>query len=193
MIDKPFPFKTLLITCLIGALLWGCAISAICQTRDTIVQPRYILAIDSQMTHQLIINLASNKQKKYEINLPKVAGWTMATVGGIAWGAHEAKYADPRIFEKRFGVSPTSFGGSRDWESKYPGGTYDDGESPVWWKDKTNIFRESKKTTAFIGRYFPMVAGISLTLNQKRHWTDYLVMVGLYSGSAMLTYNYLRH
>lgn len=116
----------------------------------------------------------------------------MCAVGGVAWGTHEAIYADPRVLEKRFGFSPTSWGGSRAWESKYPGGDYQEGEKPVWFRDKTNVFREAKKTTGFVGRYFPITAGIILTAQKDRKLTDYLIGAIVYSGSATITYNILR-
>lgn len=125
-------------------------------------------------------------------DLPRLGAFGLCVLGGIAWGTHEAIYADPRVLEKRFGFAERSWGGSRSWESKYPGGDYQDGERPVWIKDKTNLFREAKKTTAFAGRYLPMTAGIIITANKKRKWTDYVIGAVIYSASATATYNLLR-
>lgn len=163
-----FPFKTLLICCLIGAIVWGCVISALGQPTEK---------------HWY------GWTKK---DLNRLGAWSLCAVGGVAWGTHEAIYADPRVLEKRFGFSPTSWGGSRAWESKYPGGDYQEGEKPVWFRDKTNVFREAKKTTGFVGRYFPITAGIILTAQKDRKLTDYLIGAIVYSGSATITYNILR-
>lgn len=125
-------------------------------------------------------------------DLPRLSAFGLCVIGGVAWGTHEALYADPHVLEKRFGFSEKSWGGSHAWERKYPGGDYNEGERPVFWKDKTNVFREAKKTTAFAGRYLPITAGIILTANKKRKWTDYLIGAVIYSASATFTYNYLR-
>lgn len=148
----------------------------------------------------LLTSLALGQQRSplgklfegYEVTGTKLVGWGLAGLGGIAWGLHEAKYADPRIFEKRFGISPYAWGGSQDWQRKYPGGRYEPGEKPDWFRDKTNVFRESKKTTAFLGRYLPVSAGICITLDRHRNWKDYVIGALVYSSSAALTYNYFR-
>jgi len=106
--------------------------------------------------------------------------------------AHEAIYADATILEKRFGFSKYSWGGSNAWESKYPGGKYEEGEHPILWKDKTNLFREAKKSTAFLGRYGAIVVAINISRKEKVHWLDYVINSALYTGSALVTYNYLR-
>lgn len=122
----------------------------------------------------------------------RLGAYSLCALGGIAWGTHEAIYADPRVLEKRFGFKPRSWGGSRAWELKYPGGDYQEGENPVFFRDKTNIFREAKKTTAFAGRYLPITAGIIITAQKDRRWTDYLLGALVYSASATFTYNLLR-
>lgn len=122
----------------------------------------------------------------------KVLNWSVCVFSGVAWGIHEAIYADGAVLEKRFGFSKYSWGGSEAWQSKYPGGRYYDGASPVLWKDKTNILREAKKTTAYLGRFPFYAVGISITMNKKRHWLDYLVASGLYTLSSFATYEFIR-
>jgi len=48
-----------------------------------------------------------------------VVGYAAAGVGGYTMGLREAFHADPRIFERKWGVSPTSFFGSEGWRRKY--------------------------------------------------------------------------
>ena len=122
----------------------------------------------------------------------RILNWSLCIFSGISWGIHEAVYADASILEKRFGFSKYSWGGSEAWQSKYPGGRHYDGAKPVLWKDKTNIFREAKKTTAYLGRYPFYTVGISITMNRKRHWLDYIMASGLYTLSSLATYNILR-
>lgn len=129
---------------------------------------------------------------EYKVTQTKALGWGLCVIGGVAWGVHEAKYADAKILEKRFGLNPYKWGGSQDWQTKYPGGRYEKGENPDWFRDKTNVFRESKKTTAFLGRYLPISAGICITLDKHKNWKDYVIGTLLYSTSATLTYSYLR-
>lgn len=131
---------------------------------------------------------------KFRVTAQKALSWTLCVAGGVAWGTHEAIYAKPDVLMKKFGFSKYSWGGTNAWERKYPGNRYEDGERPVLVKDWLNPLREAKKTTALVGRYYPIVAGISLTLNKKhRHWLDYLIALFLYSGSATVTYNLIRN
>jgi len=122
----------------------------------------------------------------------RILNFSVSLLSGISWGTHEAVYADRFILEKRFGFSPYSWGGSEAWQSKYPGGRHSDGARPVLWKDKTNIVREAKKTTAYLGRYPFYAVGISITANKKRHWLDYVVASGIYTLSSLATYNLIR-
>lgn len=48
-----------------------------------------------------------------------VVGWGMAAGGGYVMGLREAFHADPTLFERRWGKSPTSFWGSEGWRRKY--------------------------------------------------------------------------
>lgn len=184
MHDKPFPFKTLLICLLIGLAMWVGIIKILAQ--QPFVIPQTGFSPKSGLTEKHWMGLTKH-------DIPRFTGWGLCLVGGIAWGAHEAYYADNKVFEKKFDANPYGWAGSRSWERKYPGNRYEKGEKPVWWKDKANVFREVKKTTAFIGRYAPITAGIVFTLNEKRKWSDYVAGVILYSGSATITYQLLRY
>lgn len=144
------------------------------------------------LTCSLLTIGAFAQKQPYKVTKNKVIAWGLFTIGGGAWGVHEAYYADPNVLEDKFGFSDTSWGGSNAWENKYPGGDYQEGEKPVWFKDKTNVFRDVKKTSAYLGRQLPIIAGINITLDKNRNWKDYVIGMLLYSGTASLTYNYLR-
>lgn len=70
------------------------------------------------------VNLKRKMQGKYVVTLPKVLVWTGFAVGGALWAGREAYHADPFVFEKKFGVGPYSFFGSRQWERNYEGNRY---------------------------------------------------------------------
>jgi len=170
--------KTLLICLLLGLLFWLAAFRAIGQTGST---------AKLKFGPRLVASL-----KAYTHDGKKTANIAISAFSGAWWGLHEAIYADPWILEKRFGFSPYSWGGSEAWQSKYPGGRYTEDAKPVLWRDKTNVFREAKKTSAFFGRWGPVCIGVRITLHEKRHVLDYLANAGAYVVSSLVTYRGLR-
>ena len=49
----------------------------------------------------------------------KRAVWISYAIAGLLHGGREAMHAEPGVFEKRFGVSKTSFFGSEQWVRQY--------------------------------------------------------------------------
>lgn len=62
--------------------------------------------------------------QKYRVTWGKVATWAGFGVSGSVWGAREAYHADLKVFEKKWGVSPYSFFGSKAWERQYKTNRY---------------------------------------------------------------------
>jgi len=61
---------------------------------------------------------------QYKITIPKIIAWSTFVKGGMVYGARETYHADTRIFEKKWGVDPYSFWGSKQWERNYVGNRY---------------------------------------------------------------------
>ncbi len=109
----------------------------------------------------------------------------LSVVAGIWWGAHEAYYADRRLFEKICEVDPLSFAGSQSWKRNYV-----DKDPAKAYKGVPNIHRDIKHASAFLGRYGQFAA-----LAASAWFQDVLALamcVFLYSTIANLTYKGLR-
>lgn len=49
----------------------------------------------------------------------RIVCYSLSAISGIAHGFSEAQYAEPTIFESRWGVKSKSFFGSDGWENQY--------------------------------------------------------------------------
>lgn len=114
-------------------------------------------------------------------------------LGGGIHGANQAFHADPHIFEKRWGVSPTSFWGSESWQRKYrrvDGGAYFH-ERALYtpFSDFWHVSSWSSKGLLIGGTTF-LIAG------ERRSWKWYTarVLTGFvaHSMASAITYNLLR-
>lgn len=175
MTDRPFPFKTLLVCCLIGALIWAAAISSCAQKSDL-----------------------GKLFEGYRITSGKVAVWTGYGIAGSLWGAREAYHADLRIFEKKFGVDPYSFWGSQAWQRNYMNNRYrnEDGSlnphKPEWGNTFRDYWHFSGATSRmiWIGGTFTLGAGKQPL---KHRIIDLLIGSAISTTAAWGTYTYLRN
>jgi len=134
--------------------------------------------------------LALSASAQYRPNVPALLGFA---VGGSAWGAREAYHADPRVFERAFGVGPYHFLGSNAWERQYFGNRYAPGQHRPEWG---NSFRDVWHATGtgsrvlFVGATFAIGAG----KKPLRHrLLDLALASAVGSATAWGTYTLLRH
>lgn len=136
--------------------------------------------------------------KEYRVTTSKVLQFAGMGLLGAIHGGREALNADPRVFEKKFGASPTSFFGSRQWERKYVGNTpyTPDGRlRPLKSQLLGNFGRDYYHTSNIVcyggTAVFYFGRGAS---KQKLHHKllDALIGSACYSGGSLLTYTLLR-
>lgn len=121
----------------------------------------------------------------------KRAVWIGYVAAGILHGGREAYQADRTIFEKRLGVSPTSFFGSEQWVRQYKN---HDPEQP----HKINLFngfRDYWHMSGATTKYILVTGAFTIGASKqsiKYRVLDALIAIGVRSAAASLTYNLLR-
>lgn len=137
------------------------------------------------------------KMKWYDFKTYKFKGcgkravWIGYVAAGILHGGREAYQADRTIFEKRFGVSETSFFGSKQWVRQYQD---NNPELP----HKNNLFNGFRDYWHFSGattKY--LLIGGAFTIGHSKQPLKYKILDTLigfagFSLTANLTYNILR-
>jgi len=117
--------------------------------------------------------------------------WGGYLVAGILHGGREAYHAEPTVFEKRFGVSSTSWFGSEQWRRNYE-------DLDPSKKHKPNAFNTFRDYYHFSSTAHTtiLVSGAVLIGTSKQpikyKVLDTLIAIGLRSAAASLTYNLLR-
>lgn len=121
----------------------------------------------------------------------KRAVWIGYVAAGALHGGREAYHAESTVFEKRFGVSSTSWFGSEQWRRNYV--DFDPSK-----KHKPNVFNtfrdyyhfsSTAHTTILVSGAVIIGTGKQPT---KYKVLDTLIAIGLRSAAASLTYNLLR-
>ena len=137
------------------------------------------------------------KMKWYDFSTYKFKGegkravWVSYAVAGILHGGREAYHAEPTVFEKRFGVSSTSWFGSEQWRRNYV-------DLDPSKKHKPNAFNTFRDYYHFSSTAHTtiLVSGAVLIGTSKQpikyKVVDALIAIGLRSAAASLTYNMLR-
>ena len=121
----------------------------------------------------------------------KRAVWIRYVAAAILHGGREAYQADRTIFEKRFGVSETSFFGSKQWVRQYQ-------DSNPELPHKNNLFNGFRDYWHFSGattKY--LLIGGAFTIGHSKQPLKYKILDTLigfagFSATASLTYNLLR-
>lgn len=117
--------------------------------------------------------------------------WASYIVAGVLHGGREAYHAEPTVFEKRFGVSSTSWFGSEQWRRNYV-------DLDPSKKHKPNVFNTFRDYYHFSSTAHTtiLVSGAVLIGTSKQpikyKVVDALIAIGLRSAAASLTYNMLR-
>ena len=117
--------------------------------------------------------------------------WASYIVAGVLHGGREAYHAEPTVFEKRFGVSETSFFGSKQWVRQYQ-------DSNPELPHKNNLFNGFRDYWHFSGattKY--LLIGGAFTIGHSKQPLKYKILDTLlgfagFSLTANLTYNILR-
>ncbi len=117
--------------------------------------------------------------------------WGGYLVAGILHGGREAYHAEPTVFEKRFGVSSTSWFGSEQWRRNYV-------DLDPSKKHKPNVFNTFRDYYHFSSTAHTtiLVSGAVIIGTGKQpikyKVLDTLIAIGIRSAAASLTYNVLR-
>jgi len=139
----------------------------------------------------------SEKLKWYSFKTYKFKGqkkqwvWGGYLIAGILHGGREAYHAEPTVFEKRFGVSSTSWFGSEQWRRNYV-------DLDPTKKHKPNVFNTFRDYYHFSSTAHTtiLVSGAVIIGTSKQpvkyKVVDTLIAIGLRSAAASLTYNILR-
>lgn len=121
----------------------------------------------------------------------KRAVWIGYAAAGILHGGREAYHAEPTVFEKRFGVSSTSWFGSEQWRRNYEDLDPSKKHKPNAFNTFRDYYHFSSTTHTAI-----LVSGAVLIGTSKQpvkyKVADTLIAIGLRSATASLTYNMLR-
>jgi len=143
-------------------------------------------------------NVKQKLRGKYFVTSGKIIGWAAMSIAGSFWGGREALYADPTVFERKFGATPYSFFGSHQWERKYEGNRYL-GQDGIPNKMKSQVFGNFGRDYWHTSNY--VVFGITGSFVFERGCSKQRLLhklVDISIGSACflilsrLTYNYLR-
>lgn len=170
-----FPFKTLLVCMLIGALMWAAIISAFAQQSDL-----------------------GKLLDGYRVTPGKIAVWTGFGIAGAMWGSREAYHADLRVFEKKFGVDEFSFFGSQAWQRNYVKNRYRNadgslnGHKPEWGNTFRDVwhFNGAASRAIWVTGTFTIGAGKQ---KMKHKLIDMLIGSAVSSTAGWASYNYLRY
>jgi len=117
--------------------------------------------------------------------------WGGYLIAGILHGGREAYHAEPNVFEKRFGVSKTSWFGSEQWRRNYV-------DLDPAKKHKPNVFNTFRDYYHFSSTAHTtiLVSGAVIIGTSKQpvkyKVLDTLIAIGIRSAAASLTYNLLR-
>ena len=117
--------------------------------------------------------------------------WGGYLVAGVLHGGREAYHAESTVFEKRFGVSSTSWFGSEQWRRNYE-------DLDPSKKHKPNVFNTFRDYYHFssTAQTTILVSGAVIIGTSKQpvkyKVVDTLIAIGLRSAAALLTYNLLR-
>lgn len=117
--------------------------------------------------------------------------WGGYLIAGVFHGGREAYHAEPNVFEKRFGVSSTSWFGSEQWRRNYV--DFDPSK-----KHKPNVFNTFRDYYHFSSTAHTaiLVSGAVLIGTSKQPTkykiADAAIAIILRSAAASLTYNILR-
>jgi len=118
--------------------------------------------------------------------------FAVAAISGIAHGMRESYHADPYIFEKRWGVSSTSFFGSDAWKRNYYNNDPEQAHKPEWagnfGRDVWHTFDE----ISLIGITAPVTMSAFRAQPKKYRVTNAIACVGVRTFFAFLTYKTLR-
>jgi hypothetical protein len=122
----------------------------------------------------------------------QISIWLWYAAAGTGFGAREAYHADQTIFEKKWGVSPTSFWGSQAWKRNYIGSNPD---NPHKSEIFGNVGRDFWHTFGLASKGAMFTATFAIT--QRKHPVKYRVAnaflgYALQSIFSSLTYNALR-
>lgn len=115
--------------------------------------------------------LTSSSSQEYVFSKKQVAGLALLFFGGYIHGWREYYHKDPRVFEKIFGFSETSWFGSRSWERKY-----DENGNEVRWRTPISDFwhfGEIVSKGAIIGgTYFVLSDKTNCNIYGKKNWKE---------------------
>lgn len=128
---------------------------------------------------------------------------SLLAVDGVARGAYNARYADQKVFEKKFkGISATDFGGSKEDLRKY---IIDEDGTIIGMKSQLfgNFGRDSWHTLDDIGKWAGRLGasvftfGLTVDIYKfKKHplasITKGIAIAGISSGLENMTYHWLR-
>jgi hypothetical protein len=129
--------------------------------------------------------------RTYKFKGGKRAVWIAYAAAGIMHGGREAMHAESGVFEKRFGVSSTSWFGSEQWRRNYV-------DLDPSKKHKPNVFNTFRDYYHFSSTAHTtiLVSGAVIIGTSKQpvkyKVVDTLIAIGLRSAAASLTYNALR-
>jgi hypothetical protein len=117
--------------------------------------------------------------------------WGGYLVAGVLHGGREAYHAESTVFEKRFGVSSTSFFGSEQWKRNYYGNSPELPHKPNIWNTFRDYyhFSSTAHTTILVSGAVLIGTGKQPT---KYKVLDALIAITIRSAAASLTYNALR-
>lgn len=132
------------------------------------------------------------KSYPYAVDGKTYAQWGLFAVSGIMWGAREAYHAQPDVFEKRWGVSETSFWGSDAWRRNYWSNDPQAGHKPQW---AGNVGRDIWHTFGFGSK--ALLFGGTFSISKRKQPLKYkianlLVAALVQSAAASTTYQILR-
>ena len=117
--------------------------------------------------------------------------WGGYLIAGVLHGGREAYHAESTVFEKRFGVSSTSWFGSEQWRRNYV-------DLDPSKKHKPNVFNTFRDYYHFSSTAHTtiLVSGAVIIGTSKQpikyKVVDTLIAIGIRSAAASLTYNVLR-
>ncbi len=117
--------------------------------------------------------------------------WGGYLVAGVLHGGREAYHAEPNVFEKRFGVSSTSWFGSEQWRRNY----VDLDPTKKHKPNALNTFRDYYHFSSTAHTTILVSGAVIIGTSKqpvKYKVVDTLIAIGLRSAAALLTYNLLR-
>lgn len=119
--------------------------------------------------------------------------WAVVFTSGILHGMRESYYADPTCFERKWGVSPTSFFGSEAWRRNYWCKDPNNGHKPEY---LGNVGRDFWHTSGFAQKTLLVGGTFAIGARKKQplkiRLLNLAIAIGAQSLAANLAYNHYR-